>query len=284
MIVLTTKSEITQYIQQKRLKNGLNIGFVPTMGALHEGHLSLIRLSKQENHRTICSIFINPTQFNQTSDFEKYPKNFEKDILLLEQNGCDILFLPNVEEMYPTKSAITFDFGRLERVMEGLHRPNHFNGVGIVVSKLFNIIQPTRAYFGQKDLQQCAIITQLVNDLSFPIEIKRCPIVREKESGLAMSSRNQRLSVEEKEQASILYQALNQTKHLLQEKKSIQDTLEKISNQLKESSFFKVEYLEVVDGNSLESLEKIEEGQEVAICIAGYIGEIRLIDNLIFVG
>lgn len=283
MIVLTTKSEITHYIQQKRLKNGLNIGFVPTMGALHEGHLSLIKLSKEENDRTICSIFINPTQFNQTSDFEKYPKNFTKDILLLEKSGCDILFLPSVEEMYPTKSVITFDFGLLERVMEGVHRPNHFNGVGVVVSKLFNIIQPTRAYFGQKDLQQCAIITQLINDLAFPIEIKRCPIIRE-ENGLAMSSRNQRLSLEQKEQASFLYKSLLQTKSLLQQTKSIEQTLIEVKKQLQQSSFLKLEYLEIVDTISLQSLKKIEKGQEVAICIAVYMGEIRLIDNLIFVG
>lgn len=283
MIVLTTKSEITRYIQQKRIKSAFKIGFVPTMGALHEGHLSLIKLSKQENDRTICSIFINPIQFNQTSDFEKYPKNFEKDIKLLEQNGCDILFLPSVKEMYPTKSTITFDFGELEKIMEGVHRPNHFNGVGVVVSKLFNIIQPTRAYFGQKDLQQCAIVTQLINDLSFPIEIRRCPIIRE-ENGLAMSSRNQRLSVEQKEQATFLYKSLLQTKLLLEQTKSVEKTLIQVKNEFKEMPFFKLEYLEIVDAISLQSLGNIEEGQEIAICIAVYIGEIRLIDNLIFVG
>lgn len=283
MIVLTTKSEITQYIQQKRLQNKLTIGFVPTMGALHQGHLSLIQLSKAENDITICSIFVNPTQFNVVSDFEKYPRNFEKDIQLLTQNACDVLFLPTVEEIYPQKAVLTFNFGTLEQVMEGVHRPNHFNGVGLVVSKLFHIVQPTRAYFGQKDLQQCAIITQLVQDLSFPIEIKRCPIVRE-ENGLAMSSRNQRLNNEQREQASVLFQCLNLAKSIIEDTKSIEKALEETIIQLKKYPFLKLEYLEIVDAISLQPLQKIQKGEEIAICIAVFMGEIRLIDNIVFVG
>jgi len=256
------------------------VGFVPTMGALHQGHLSLINKAKTENEIVVASIFVNPLQFNDKVDLEKYPKKIQKDKELLESEDCDVLFLPNNKIFYPTEPILKFDFGALEAVMEGANRPGHFNGVAIVVSKLFNIVKPNRAYFGQKDWQQFIIIKQLVEDLSFDIELVPCPIIREK-NGLAMSSRNQRLNTQEKIQASALFQSLQRAK----EKYEQNISLKKIKNELIE--FFKntkgvdLEYFEIVNAYSLQNLQEEERTKKVVFCIAAKVGEVRLIDNIL---
>lgn len=253
------------------------IGFVPTMGALHNGHLSLIDKSKSENELTICSIFVNKEQFNNSEDFNKYPINTDVDIKLLEKNGCDILFLPTSDEIYSEKPIIKFDFGHLETTMEGAFRPGHFSGVALIVSKLFNIVNPNKAYFGQKDFQQLAIIKQLVKDLSFNIDIVSCPTIRE-QNGLAMSSRNLRLSKSEQGEAALIYKSLEMTKDLL-----IKKPISEIKSELKNifnNSNIDLEYLEIVDSNTLISINEYNIENETTICIAAHLGNVRLIDNI----
>ncbi|HAR19287.1 MAG TPA: pantoate--beta-alanine ligase, partial [Cytophagales bacterium] len=186
-----------------------SLGFVPTMGALHDGHLSLVTRCKAENQKTVCSIFVNPIQFDNQEDFSKYPQHLEQDLNLLEKVGCDWVFVPSAQEMYPSVPKLKFDFGALEKVMEGKQRVGHFNGVAIVVSRLFHVIQPSVAYFGQKDLQQTIIVRQLIQDLGFQIQMQVCDTLRE-ENGLAMSSRNVRLSTRARNDAALLYSTLLQ--------------------------------------------------------------------------
>lgn len=194
MHIFNTISETQQYLKAQQ-RAGKTIGFVPTMGALHAGHISLIERAKTENDLAVCSIFVNPTQFNNSDDLKKYPRTLERDCEMLRPVGCDVVFAPSAEEMYPSLPQLKMDFGTLETIMEGKFRPGHFNGVGIVVSKLFNIVKPDKAYFGLKDLQQVAVIRRMVQELSFDLEIIPCPTLRETD-GLAMSSRNTRLSPE----------------------------------------------------------------------------------------
>lgn len=271
---------------QKTLKTFQNqnksIGFVPTMGALHTGHLSLIEQSKEENDYTVVSIYVNPAQFNNASDLEKYPRTLEDDSRQLESVGCDFLFFPSNEIMYPNKASLSFNFGDLEHSMEGAFREGHFNGVALVVSKLFNIVKPNRAYFGQKDLQQYLIIKTLKENLFFDLEVIACPIKRE-EDGLAMSSRNMRLNPVQRKQAIALYQALSLAKKMLQkEKLSIEHTQKEISSLIAEFSLVKLEYFEIVNSQNLKPIKNINTEKEVALCIAAYLGNIRLIDNMIF--
>lgn len=256
------------------------IGFVPTMGALHEGHLSLIRKSKSENEKTCCSIFVNPIQFNNPEDFAKYPKVLDRDLELLQQEGCDVVFVPSAQEMYPIAPKTRFDFGSLETVMEGAFRPGHFNGVAIVVSKLFHIVRPNMAYFGRKDLQQTLVIKQLVSDLQFPLEIEVCDTWRESD-GLAMSSRNARLTTEQRTQAVILYQQLLEAKSLLIKGMSIPFICDAMLNRINAQIGVKAEYFQIVEANSLLPFKNKPQG-EVAICVAAYFGDVRLIDNLVF--
>lgn len=258
---------------------GAQIGFVPTMGALHKGHISLIETSLAENDITISSIFVNPTQFTSSSDLKNYPKSIDKDLEMLRKAGCTTVFLPEETTMYPKKPEIKFDFATLDKTMEGEHRPGHFNGVALIVSKLFHIVSPHKAYFGQKDLQQFAIISKLVEDLHFPIKLVRCPIVRE-DSGLAMSSRNRLLTDEGKEKASALYKGLIYAKNLLEEK-GVEEVKQAVVDFLGRQGGVYVEYLEIVETKSLKKIENIEGTNEVAICVAAYIEGIRLIDNLI---
>ncbi len=270
---------LQNFLWQKR-KADKKIGFVPTMGALHEGHLSLIRLSKQENDVTVCSVFVNPTQFNNAEDLAKYPRTIEKDAQMLESVGCDVLFIPEVATMYPEKTTLQFHFGHLESVMEGKFRKGHFNGVALVVSKLFHIVQPHRAYFGQKDLQQFAIIRILVQDLMFPLELIRCPIVRQA-NGLAMSSRNQRLNLQEQETASHLYKALLRAKAML-ESYSVKQIQKAVKEYLLNIKGITLEYFEIADANTLQIIEDLNSFQgDLALCIAAYVSGVRLIDNLI---
>jgi pantoate--beta-alanine ligase len=259
--------------------SGKRIGFVPTMGALHEGHLQLLRTSARENDVTICSVFVNPTQFNNASDYKLYPRTLDQDISLLHTVGCDYLFAPSAEEVYPQHSGLQFSFGSLEAVMEGAHRPGHFNGVATVVSKLFHIVQPHKAYFGQKDLQQVAIVRQLVEALSFDLELVSVPTVREPD-GLAMSSRNKRLSDAQRQLAPQLYKALQLARRDLK-LKPVAEVKSEVAHFLQQVDETQLEYFEVVDPITLQPLDDVAQQEEVALCIAAFVGEVRLIDNLL---
>ena len=269
--------DVQRFVEEKH-NLGLKIGFVPTMGALHEGHLSLINRAKKENDIVVCSVFVNPIQFNNPADLEKYPRTPEKDITKLEQAGCDAVFMPTAEEMYPNKVEDHYDFGDLERVMEGACRPGHFNGVAIVVRKLFEIVTPNRAYFGEKDFQQLAIINKMVNELNMNLEIVPCPIVREKD-GLAMSSRNVRLNEAERAIAPKIFATLNDSIT----KKDVMSPAEMKNYALKkyaEIKEFDVEYVEITDEINLKSIENWDECDHARIFVALQLGPVRLIDNV----
>ncbi|MBF9253151.1 pantoate--beta-alanine ligase [Pontibacter sp. 172403-2] len=278
MEVIRQAGAIRSLVQALRC-SGKQIGFVPTMGALHQGHLALLRASAGQNDVTICSIFVNPTQFNNSDDYKLYPRTLTQDIELLEAAGCDYLFAPDQEEIYPQQPLLQFSFGPLEAVMEGEHRPGHFNGVATVVSKLFHIVHPHRAYFGQKDLQQVAIVKQLINGLSFDVELVRYPIVREAD-GLAMSSRNKRLSPEQREVATSLYKALQLARaQLLQQPvASIKAT---VAAYLASINQLTPEYFEIAHPDTLQPVAEVRDVQEVALCIAAFVGPVRLIDNIL---
>lgn len=269
--------DIQRFVEEKR-NEGLKIGFVPTMGALHEGHLSLINRAKKENDIVVCSVFVNPIQFNNPADLEKYPRTPEKDIEKLEQAGCDAVLMPSVEEMYPEKVEDHYDFGNLERVMEGACRPGHFNGVAIVVRKLFEIVTPNKAYFGEKDFQQLAIINKMVRDLNMNLEIVPCPIVREND-GLAMSSRNVRLNDKERAIAPKIFATLNDA---ISKKDSMSPAEMKSYALAKYSEIkeFDVEYVEITDEINLKSIENWNECEHARIFVALQLGPVRLIDNV----
>lgn len=280
MVIAYTKQEVKTWRSEHQ--NAI-IGFVPTMGALHEGHLALVKEAQKESDLVVVSIFVNPLQFNNPSDFEKYPQTLAADIQLLETAGVDLLFAPNAAEMYSSPATLSLDFGSLNQVMEGPNRPGHFSGVGLVVGKLFNIVQPTKAFFGLKDLQQVRVIERMVSDLDMPLTIIPCPTIRES-NGLALSSRNTRLTESQRAQASIIYQTLNKLAIAIKEGNSISEsiTLSKSVLENSEGLITKTEYIEVVNAHTLQPISKIEETKEIAICIACFIGEVRLIDNLIF--
>ncbi len=278
MQVFTEVGPLINYLQGVR-SNNKTIGLVPTMGALHEGHNSLIAESLKSCDITVCSVYVNPTQFNTQSDLDNYPRKLDEDMAFLKKNGCDVLFAPADKEMYVTKPVLNLDFGALEQSMEGKFRPGHFNGVGVIVGKLFNIVRPHRAYFGQKDIQQYFIIKQLVRDLSYQIELVKVPTVRE-DDGLAMSSRNQRLSPELRSKAPLIYQALEAAGKMLREGKEIAEVRENVRELFLKDHDFKLEYFEVVDHESLEVLQNRPVAATVVLCIAVHLGEIRLIDNI----
>lgn len=259
---------------------GLRIGLVPTMGALHEGHLQLVRAAARENDVVVTSIFVNPTQFNNPDDFRLYPRLPDADAALLTPTGCTALFLPSVEQMYPAPAVLQVDFGPLERVMEGAHRPGHFNGVATVVSKLFHLSRPHRAYFGQKDLQQVAIIRRLVADLSFDLDIVAFPTVREAD-GLAMSSRNRRLPPADRQRAPRLYEALQLAAALVGQQ-SPAAVRHAAAAHLAAEPAITLEYFDVVDAHTLQPIaESWQPGQPVALCLAAHLGGVRLIDNVV---
>lgn len=280
MQVFHTIAEVRAYLGLQR-QQGKSVGFVPTMGALHAGHLSLIEASKRDNGCTVCSIFVNPTQFNNPDDLARYPRTLDADCALLTPSGCDVVFAPSVEEMYPEKALLKFDFGDLERVMEGKFRPGHFNGVGIVVAKLFNIIQPNRTYFGQKDLQQVAVVRRMMIDLGFQIELHPCPTLREAD-GLAMSSRNRNLTQEERAVASHIFKGLSLAKSLLLSGLQSSEVQHKITEYFALKPAFRLEYFEIVHAHSLQKIEVIQPDGQTALCIAAYLGKVRLIDNVVF--
>ncbi len=273
MRIIETCAEMRAYSSAE------SVGFVPTMGALHEGHLSLIRRAKAENEKAVASIFVNPTQFNNPDDLARYPRTLEADLEHLEKAGCDAVFVPSVQEMYPQPAVLKIDFGRLEHILEGAFRPGHFNGVGLVVSKLFHAVRPQKAYFGLKDIQQCAVINRLVQDLSFGIELVFCETVREAD-GLAMSSRNLRLSPEKREVASFIYRSLLAGKSLLEEGLSPKEAAKQIGNSYPPD--FRLEYYEVVAFSTLERIEKYDPTVKTALVVAAHLDGVRLIDNLIF--
>ncbi|MFC1733212.1 pantoate--beta-alanine ligase [candidate division KSB1 bacterium] len=255
------------------------IGFVPTMGALHDGHTSLIHESIRNNDITICSIFINPIQFNNKEDLAKYPKLIKDDIAKLNETECDCLFNPDGNEIYPKPIKTEYDFGHLDKVMEGKYRKGHFNGVAVVVKRLFDIIEPDNSYFGEKDYQQLMIIKHLVKDQELDVNIIPCPIVREV-NGLAMSSRNSRLDPLEKVVAPALYAVLKKAKERAGDL-TVKELKSFVTKQLGNFKIIRVEYFDIVDMNTLEPVHDWSESKEVIACIAAYVGNIRLIDNII---
>lgn len=278
MKIIRNHSDLSDFERQSSTNQ--RVGFVPTMGALHVGHGSLVKRSLQENDITIVSVFVNPTQFNNHEDLIKYPRTEAKDIDFLEELGCDVAFIPEVKMIYPSPSVVKFNFGTLETVMEGKDRPGHFNGVGIVVSKLFNLIRPDIAYFGEKDLQQLAIIKALVHSLSFQIKIVGCPTERETD-GLAMSSRNTRLTEENRAKSPNIYTVLNEVKSDIIRQQQVDLALNKGKTKLEEIGF-DVDYLSLNNVETLQPITTITNGQQLAVCVAASIGGVRLIDNLRF--
>jgi pantoate--beta-alanine ligase len=262
------------------LKKSGTIGFVPTMGALHTGHISLFEKAVSETQVVVVSIFVNPTQFNDKTDLEKYPRNLKADLKLLEKTGCQIVFAPKTEEIYLEPDPRKFDFGALETVMEGKHRPGHFNGVAQVVSKLFDIVKPDKAYFGLKDFQQLAIIKAMVNQLKIQVEIVSCPIIRDK-SGLAMSSRNELLTVEERKNAAVISQTLFEAKKLSAQK-SVRELADWITTTINKNPYCTVEYVEIADDRNLQPIKSWNEKGGKVCCIAVFCGKVRLIDNIVF--
>ena len=264
----------------KSFGSSVSIGFVPTMGALHEGHLSLVKKAVADTDVVVVSIFVNPTQFNDPKDLERYPRNLDADLKLLEETGCHIVFAPGVNDIYPEPDNRKFNFGMLETVMEGKHRPGHFNGVAQVVSKLFEIVTPNKAYFGLKDFQQLAIIKNMVAQLNLPVEIVPCPIVRE-ESGLAMSSRNELLSAEERKNAAQISETLFKAKELAAEK-SVNELKNWIVETINKNKYLTVEYADIVDDIQLQSVKNWNENVVKVCCVAIFCGKVRLIDNIVF--
>lgn len=279
MLVTQTVLGLQESILPLR-KQGKSIGFVPTMGALHEGHLSLVKQCKKENDICVISIFVNPTQFNNKEDLEKYPRNVDKDAEMLKSVGADVVFTPSVEEIYPEPDTRQFEFGQLEKVMEGKFRPGHFNGVAQVVSRLFDIVEPDKAYFGEKDFQQLAIIRNMVQQLNIPVEIVPMPIKREA-SGLAMSSRNERLAEQQREEAAIIYKTLAESK-ILAKDKSVQEVANYVTNTINHTDSLDVEYFDIVDGDTLQSIDKWSDTEYAVGCIAVFCGDVRLIDNITY--
>ena len=277
-IVKTTK-ELNNSLENLRFE-GKSVGFVPTMGALHQGHLSLVEKCVADNDVCVVSIFVNPTQFNNKEDLEKYPRTLERDGELLERTGVNIIFAPSEAEIYPEPDTRQFDFGQLDKVMEGVHRPGHFNGVAQVVSRLFDIVKPNRAYFGEKDFQQLAIIREMVKILNLPVQIIPMPIVRES-SGLAMSSRNERLTQKQRDTAANISKVLFESKKWM-ENIPVKETTDSVINNINSIKGLDVEYYEIVNGYTLQPVAGWEDSNYIVGCIAVFCGDVRLIDNIVY--
>lgn len=279
MKTVTSIAELQLCLSTIRGK-GQSIGFVPTMGALHKGHTELMRIAKTQNPVVVVSIFVNPTQFNDSNDLQSYPRTLEQDLAKCEEAGVSIVFSPSVKEMYPTPEIQQFDFGSLDKVMEGKFRPGHFNGVGQVVNRLFGIVKPNKAYFGQKDFQQLVIIRKLVEIQNFDIEIVACPTVREND-GLAMSSRNALLTPEQRQIVPII----SKTLFAAQNKGSnfnVKELVRWVKDQINSTPLLNVEYFEIADATTLKPIEKWSDAQQSVGCIAVRVGDVRLIDNILF--
>lgn len=279
MDLITTVVDLQKVLNIAR-SQGKTIGLVPTMGALHSGHLSLVKRCLADNDVCVVSIFVNPTQFNNKEDLEKYPRNLDRDSEYLAKEGVTYIFAPSVNEIYPQIDTRQFDFGEIDKVMEGVHRPGHFNGVAQIVSRLFDIVKPDRAYFGEKDFQQLAIIRAMVKQLGLAVQIVPMPIVRES-SGLALSSRNERLTHKQKEIAANISRVLYESRSWMQTY-SVQDVIEKVVSTLNEFDGLVTEYFEIVDGDSLQAIKDWRDSDYIVGCIAIYCGDVRLIDNVLY--
>ena len=278
MLIFKTKSDLSSYLSS--LTDSL-IGFVPTMGALHNGHLALLRQAKKQSSVVVCSIFVNPTQFDSKEDFNHYPDTLSDDITKLEKINCDILYVPAVSDLYAIdEKAKHFNFNGLDNVMEAKFRKGHFDGVATIIEKFFNIIKPHKAYFGQKDLQQLLVVKSLTKQLNLPIEIVSVPTIRE-ENGLAMSSRNKLLNAKQKLVASMLYESLAFCK-ANKDTLKIRELKTHLEKQFSEQLEVDLEYLEFVDANNLHPITVFKENDNNAVCIGAYVGGVRLIDNIIF--
>ncbi len=277
MKTFSSIKETISYLEQQKIAKK-SIGFVPTMGALHEGHLALMRRAKKENDLLVVSIFVNPVQFNSADDLKKYPRTPEEDTKKLESVHCDVLFAPDVKEMYPEEVTVQYDFGGLDRMMEGAFRPGHFNGVVVVVEKLLDIVRPHRAYFGEKDFQQLTIIKKLVEMKKITVEIVPCPIVREPD-GLAMSSRNSLLSSEERKIAPFIYQTLQEAKRR-RGYICVNPLRQMIINIFESNEHFKLEYFDIVDDKTLRPVNAWNDKVGTVACVAVWLGSVRLIDNI----
>lgn len=275
-IIHTIKDLQTELSELKA--QGKKVGLVPTMGALHAGHASLVKRSVNENEVTVVSVFVNPTQFNDKNDLVKYPRTLDADCKLLEACGATYAFAPSVEEMYPEPDTRQFSYAPLDTVMEGAFRPGHFNGVCQIVSKLFEAVKPHRAYFGEKDFQQLAIIREMVRQMQFDLEIVGCPIVRE-EDGLALSSRNARLSAEERENALKISQTLFKSRTFAATH-TVGETLKFVEDAIAAVPGLRLEYFEIVDGNTLQKVDNWNQTSYVVGCITVFCGDVRLIDNI----
>lgn len=278
MLVIASPQEVNSYVSDLILA-GKQIGLVPTMGALHEGHFSLVRRSRQENDVTIVSIFVNPRQFNNAEDLANYPRPIQTDLEALKQLGVEMVYTPTVEAMYPQEPKASVHLGKMAEVLEGAFRPGHFNGVGLIVLKLFNQIRPTRAYFGLKDLQQYLLVRQMVADFSLNLEVIGLPTIRET-SGLALSSRNSRLSAKGREIAISISQGLKIGQTLLESGKSTDETKHTLFTFYSQVSGLDIEYLEVVDVNDLSPAQSQTPTDSLAVCVAAFVEGVRLIDNV----
>jgi len=277
MKIVNSIKELRLQLDEDKQK-GKKVGLVPTMGALHAGHISLVKRCVAENDVCVVSIFVNPTQFNNPNDLLTYPRTLDEDCLLLESSGCTYVFAPSVEEMYPEPDNRVFDFGTVAQVMEGARRPGHFNGVAQIVSKLFYAVKPDVSYFGEKDFQQIAVIRAMVKQLEIPVEIVDCPIQRESD-GLALSSRNTRLTPEQRQKAPVIARTLKESITFVPEK-SVQQVIDYVVSTLNNVPDMSVEYFEIVDGNTLESISNWSDTTYPVGCITVYCGEVRLIDNV----
>jgi pantoate--beta-alanine ligase len=277
-MLVITKKELHKELNDLR-KRGGTVGLVPTMGALHQGHLSLIEKAVSENKTVIVTIFVNPTQFNDKNDLKHYPRNLKADLELLKKSGCNLVFAPETNEIYPEPDTRTFDFGLLDKVMEGKHRKGHFNGVAQIVSTLFELIGPDKAYFGLKDYQQLVIIKKLVKMLNLEVEIVPCPIIREP-GGLAMSSRNELLSPKERKNASVIYKTLSEANNQIG-KKSVKELINWVINKINSNPFLTVDYFEIVNDDNLQPVNSWNEDCKKIACIAAFCGKVRLIDNYV---
>ena len=279
MNIYKSIEDLQAFVEAERAK-GLRIAFVPTMGALHAGHLSLVRRALSECDRCIVSVFVNPTQFNDPRDLETYPRTLEADSTLLASVGTSALFAPEVSTIYPEEDTRTFDVGAVAEVMEGRYRPGHFNGVMQVVSRLFDIVRPDCAYFGEKDFQQIAVIRAMIRLIGSPVEIIACPIVREAD-GLALSSRNVRLSAEERREAPQIYRILSESRSWAKDM-SPQQVIERVTEQINAVPHLRVEYFEIVDTDSLQPIASWSDSPAPHGCITVFCGEVRLIDNIAY--
>lgn len=279
MVIFKKIADIQQYIAAEKAK-GCKFGFVPTMGALHLGHTSLVLTAKKAGDMAVASIFVNPTQFNDKEDFAKYPISVDADIAILIESGCDVLFLPSVDEMYPGGSINmpVFDFGYLDTILEGAHRPGHFTGVGQVVARLLDIVKPDKLYMGQKDYQQCMVINHLLKQLNSSTEMIICPTQREAD-GLAMSSRNRRLTEPQRAIAGLIYQCLVSIS--TKQEDSNFTVVQKECTDILQAKGFEPEYVTLADANTLELLNAYDSNRKMVALIAAKIGGIRLIDNMV---